>query len=377
MRVLKIFLIMTALTGGVVLLSGCTRTKKDEERIINWLNRTYGEDAYTMQRSPKSRYHWVITLKAYPDIPFDCSVYHDPLSMMSPYISTDFDEVFCEHAIAKFKQSCEMGADHLSYLSSIPFVYNTNASSLEELKAPYDRLNRFITFVKEKYPILVKIGLLGIRMDIKGIRLKGGPENDTWLYLDIAEMKKDSLIVKSYEDICQELAPRLKTHAANPKRLMFHADASKTFDLGNDTFDDCLYKNLTLTGTTAEQLQANILQPGQESGVYTLQSESKYEFVKIDLQAKNSGNSPCSVLEAPIVKAVVSGSSTINIDGVPIELKDDKRRAWTDPYKRLGISPPKTEREKKEGVKYKNIKVLFEKSQYYNDIISVMLTFQE
>ena len=44
---------------------------------------------------------------------------------------------------------------------------------------PYDRAMGFIAFVSEKYPVLVDEGLLNIRMDITGIRLKGADDDDT------------------------------------------------------------------------------------------------------------------------------------------------------------------------------------------------------
>lgn len=62
--------------------------------------------------------------------------------------------------------------------SPINFVYYTKVSSLEELKISYDRLMEFISFVSEKYPILIDMGLLKIRMDIERIHLKGMDDND-------------------------------------------------------------------------------------------------------------------------------------------------------------------------------------------------------
>ena len=41
----------------------------------------------------------------------------------------------------------------------------------------------------------------------------------------------------------------------------------------------------------------------------------------------------------------------------------------------LGISSPKTEKEKIEGVQYKNIKVLFEMNEYYKGVKKVTLIF--
>ena len=100
-------------------------------------------------------------------------------------------------------------------------------------------------------------------------------------------------------------------------------------------------------------------------------------MITITLQAKNLSNSPVSLLNATIVKATIKGGKTIYIDPAWIELEDNKIRKWIDPYKALGISPPKTEQEKKEGVLYKHTKVLFEMSEYYPSVKKVILTFQK
>ena len=40
-------------------------------------------------------------------------------------------------------------------------------------------------------------------MDIEGIHLKGMDDNDSIIYQDISEVKKDGLIIKSYEEIAR------------------------------------------------------------------------------------------------------------------------------------------------------------------------------
>ena len=89
---------------------------------------------------------------------------------------------------------------------------------------PYDRAMGFIAFVSEKYPVLVDEGLLNIRMDITGIRLKGADDDDTLIFQHISKAKKDGLSIVSYEEIWRELAPKLKTHADNPDGFTFPAD---------------------------------------------------------------------------------------------------------------------------------------------------------
>ena len=88
-------------------------------------------------------------------------------------------------------------------------------------------------------------------------------------------------------------------------------------------------------------------------------------------------DSPSSLLDATIIKAIIDGGKSIFIDPVFIELEYDKRREWVDPYEALGISSPKTEQERKEGVSYKNVKVLFEMSEYYTGVNKVILMFRE
>ena len=85
-----------------------------------------------------------------------------------------------------------LGDDDLVFDDSIDFVYHTKVKSLEELKVPYDRAMGFIAFVSEKYPVLVDEGLLNIRMDITGIRLKGADDDDTLIFQHISKAKRRS-----------------------------------------------------------------------------------------------------------------------------------------------------------------------------------------
>ena len=120
-----------------------------------------------------------MTLNQYPDLTVYYTVSRDPLSMTSPSITTNFDEVFSEHAVEEYKKTHALGDDDLVFDDSIDFVYHTKVKSLEELKVPYDRAMGFIAFVSEKYPVLIDEGLLNIRMDITGIRLKGADDDDS------------------------------------------------------------------------------------------------------------------------------------------------------------------------------------------------------
>ena len=83
------------------------------------------------------------------------------------------------------------------------------------------------------------------------------------------------------------------------------------------------------------------------------------------------------MFEATIIKAVIDDAKEIYIAPVWIDLVFDKRREWKEPYEVLGISSPKTEKENTEGVKYKNVKVLFEKNKYDKGIKRVTLTFNQ
>lgn len=86
--------------------------------------------------------------------------------MSSPAISTDFDNLFGERAVKDYKKANKLAGDKLSYDGSINFVYYTRVKSLEDLRASYDRLMDFVNFVREKYPIIIEEGFLGVRMDI-------------------------------------------------------------------------------------------------------------------------------------------------------------------------------------------------------------------
>ena len=373
MNIFKPIVILLCIVCSVIFLNACSHIKEDSEMIIKYLDNRFGKDAYTIKKDKYYR-RWLVTLNEYPDLIIFYTVSRDPLSMTSPSIKTNFDEIFGEYIIEEYKKNYELGNDEIFWEIPINFIYYTKIHSLEELKVPYDRAMEFIAFVSKKHPMLIDERLLNIRMDIDGIRLKGVADNDSMIYLDISEVKNDGLSIAAYEDICKELTPKLKTHSDNPNGFTFHADIGKSFILGSDTFEDCLFKNLIIKQGTIEELKNIILQPGKISNSYVFKSDNQYEFTNITLQAKNLSDSPCSLLEATIIKAIIDDAKEIYIEPVWIDLVFDKRREWKEPYEILGISPPKTEKENMEGVQYKNIKILFEMNQYYKGVKRVTLT---
>ena len=374
MHIFKPIVILLCIVCSVIFLNACSHIKEDSEMIIKYLDNRFGKDAYTIKKDKYYR-RWLVTLNEYPDLIIFYTVSRDPLSMTSPSIKTNFDEIFGEYIIEEYKKNYELGNDEIFWEIPINFIYYTKVRSLEELKVPYDRAMEFIAFVSEKHPMLIDERLLNIRMDIDGIRLKGVADNDSMIYLDISEVKNDGLSITAYEDICKELTPKLKTHSDNPNGFTFHADIGKSFILGSDTFEDCFFKNLIVKQGTIEELKKIILQPGEISNAYIFKSDNQYEFTNITLQAKNLSDSPCSLLEATIIKAIIDDAKEIYIEPVWIDLVFDKRREWKEPYEVLGISPPKTEQENMEGVQYKNIKILFEMNQYYKEVKRITLTF--
>ena len=374
MNIFKPIVILLCIVCSVIFLNACSHIKEDSEMIIKYLDNRFGKDAYTIKKDKYYR-RWLVTLNEYPDLIIFYTVSRDPLSMTSPSIKTNFDEIFGEYIIEEYKKNYELGNDEIFWEIPINFIYYTKVRSLEELKVPYDRAMEFIVFVSEKHPMLIDERLLNIRMDIDGIRLKGVADNDSMIYFDISEVKNDGLSIAAYEDICKELTPKLKTHSDNPNGLTFHADIGKSCILGSDTFEDCFFKNLIVKQGTIEGLKNIILQPGEISNSYVFKSDNQYEFTNITLQAKNLSESPCSLLEATIIKAIIDDAKEIYIEPVWIDLVFDKRREWKEPYEVLGISPPKTEKENMEGVQYKNIKILFEMNQYYKEVKRITLTF--
>ena len=374
MHIFKPIVILLCIVCSAIFLNACSHIKEDSEMIIKYLDNRFGKDAYTIKKDKYYR-RWLVTLNEYPDLIIFYTVSRDPLSMTSPSIKTNFDEIFGEYIIEEYKKNYELGNDEIFWEIPINFIYYTKVRSLEELKVPYDRAMEFIAFVSEKHPMLIDERLLNIRMDIDGIRLKGVADNDSMIYLDISEVKNDGLSITAYEDICKELTLKLKTHSDNPNGFTFHADIGKSFILGSDTFEDCFFKNLIVKQGTIEELKKIILQPGEISNAYVFKSDNQYEFTNITLQAKNLSDSPCSLLEATIVKAIIDDAKEIYIEPVWIDLVFDKRREWKEPYEVLGISPPKTEQENMEGVQYKNIKILFEMNQYYKEVKRITLTF--
>ena len=373
MNIFKPIVILLCIVCSVIFLNACSHIKEDSEMIIKYLDNRFGKDAYTIKKDKYYR-RWLVTLNEYPDLIIFYTVSRDPLSMTSPSIKTNFDEIFGEYIIEEYKKNYELGNDEIFWEIPINFIYYTKVNSLEELKVPYDRAMEFIAFVSKKHPMLIDERLLNIRMDIDGIKLKGAADDDSMIYQDISEVKKDGLSITAYEDICKELTPKLKTHSDNPNGFTFHADIGRSFILGSDTFEDCFFKNLIVKQRTIEELKNIILQPGEISKAYVFKSDNQYEFTNITLQAKNLSDSPCSLLEATLIKAIIDDAKEIYIEPVWIDLVFDKRREWKEPYEILGVAPPKTEKENMEGVQYKNIKILFEMNQYYKEVKRVTLT---
>ena len=61
---------------------------------------------------------------------FFYTISHDPFSMSSPSIKTDFDHVFGEYVVEEYKKTNKLGEDELFFDSPINFVYYTKVSSL-------------------------------------------------------------------------------------------------------------------------------------------------------------------------------------------------------------------------------------------------------
>lgn len=103
MKFLKPIVILFLLFS-TVLSGGCGHAKEDQERIIRYLDNRFGKDTYTIKQD-ESYYRWFVTLNQYPDLTVYYTVSRDPLSMTSPSITTNFDEVFSEHAVEEYKKN--------------------------------------------------------------------------------------------------------------------------------------------------------------------------------------------------------------------------------------------------------------------------------
>lgn len=141
---------------------------------------------------------------------------------------------------------------------------------------------------------------------------------------------------------------------------------------------------MELENADANELKKVILEPGETSGTYTFKSKGNYDFVNIEIQAKNLTSLDCSLYDAAIIKAVITGAKEIYIEPVWIKLKfnaweEATGGKWIDPYDALKISHPKIEAEETEGVPYKNIRVLFEEhaGKDWKEIKRVILTLQQ
>ena len=371
---MKKYIILFILGIAMITLIGCSNREEDEARLIGYLDNAYGINSYTLRVDPEYKYRYIVNLKKYPKLEFMVAVQHEPFT--SSYIWSNFDEVFTEYVIEQFTLSNDLGKDQIVFVDP-DFAYEANISSIEELKISYDRLMNFINLASEKYPVLIETDVLNIRLDIRGIRFKGDVEDET-MYVDLVEAKDGQLAIKSFDELYAELAPKVKNHAENPKEVLFSASDGRTFSMGSDTFEDCLYKCLELENPTEVDLKSIILEPEEVSGVYTLKSSNNYnDHITVEFQVKNMTDSACSLYDATLVKAVITGSDTLFVGDVSMDLQYDERREWIDPYKALKISSPKNEREAMEGVPYKNIKILFEEYEYWKGIERVTLTFQQ
>ena len=369
---------------GAFLLSACTSHKEDKERLVRYLNNVYGENAYEIKEDPRHPYYWFVTLKDYPNIPFTCSVSHDWLAMGSPFIHSDFEETFCTRALAEYKENHNLGDDVLSYLHPVNFVYSTEVTNLDQLKESYAKMLDFINYTSLKYPILAETDCFGVRMDIIGIRLKSSRRNldgsiDTSIYRQVCNAENGKLNIRPFEEIRQELEPKLRTHPENSKGFVFVVNTT-SFVLGSDTLDDCLDKDVELESTTIGELKKIYLQPREVSESYILSRVynvgSLSYYTKFKIQVKNLSDKECSLLEGTLVKTVVSDPASIYIGDVYFEF--DKRKELTaDLYDMLGIKKPSTSEEESKGVVYQNIKVLFKMKTYFKEIDSVTLTYQE
>lgn len=369
---------------GAFLLSACTSHKEDKERLVRYLNNVYGENTYEIKEDPRHPYYWFVTLKDYPNIPFTCSVSHDWLAMGSPFIHSDFEETFCTRALAEYKENHNLGDDVLSYLHPVNFVYSTEVTNLDQLKESYAKMLDFINYTSLKYPILAETDCFGVRMDISGIRLKSSRRNldgsiDTSIYRQVCNAENGKLNIRPFEEIRQELEPKLRTHPENSKGFVFVVNTT-SFVLGSDTLDDCLDKDFELESTTIGELKKIYLQPREVSESYILSRVynvgSLSYYTKFKIQVKNLSDKECSLLEGTLVKTVVSDPASIYIGDVYFEF--DKRKELTaDLYDMLGIKKPSTSEEESKGVVYQNIKVLFKMKTYFKEIDSVTLTYQE
>lgn len=369
---MKKYIVLIAIGIAIMLLAACSDPKEDKARIDRYLDNVYGKNEYTLEQNPKNKRYYIVRLKKYPGLKFNITVSHQPF--MDSFVWDDFDEVFTEHVIKTFQSSTDMGKDHIEFLDP-ELVYSAQIKSIDELKTSYDRFMAFINMVREKYTALIDVERLPLRFDIRGIRFKGDVDKET-RYIDIGKAEKGKVNVKSFEELYADLAPKVQTHAVNPNGVKLSASSGRTFLMGSDTFEDCLYKVMDLDNPTGADLSNIVLQPGEVSQTYLLKKKDEdRRGASIEFQVKNMTDAPCSLYDATLYKMVVSGSDKIFIKDKSVELIYDERREWIDPYKAFNISKPKTAQEKADGVVYKNTRVLFMQSKYTKDVYQVVVTF--
>ena len=273
---MKKYVVLFIIGIAVLLLMGCSNPKEDKARIDKYLDRVYGENEYTLEQNPKHKRYYIVSLKKYPGLKFNITVSHQPF--MGSFVWNDFDDVFTEHVIKTFQSSTDMGKDHIEYLDP-ELAYSAQVKSIDELKTSYDRFVAFINTVREKYSALIDVENLPLRFDIHGIRFKGDVSDES-KYVDVGRAENGKVTMKSFDELYAELAPQIQTHAMNPNGVMIRASSGRTFMLGGDSFEDCLYKVMDLDNPTGADLSSIVLQPGEISETYTLAKKDDYRSAR-------------------------------------------------------------------------------------------------
>ena len=79
-----------ALVGMMFLLAGCGYSpEEDRQRIVNWMDKAYGENSYTIEQNPENKRYFIISLHKYPNLKFNATIAHDVKTKQSYLWSED------------------------------------------------------------------------------------------------------------------------------------------------------------------------------------------------------------------------------------------------------------------------------------------------
>lgn len=211
---------------------------KDKEAIINELDKTFGKATYTIDLTEKRFINgstYTVILKDYPQVPFTIwrgysGAIVPPFLLWiegkEPTIHYDYTRSIGELAVLDYCKTYNVKNPVVKeYVGSLTeyyinaynegyFLFSIATASLVEVEKCYREVIKFINFLEEKYPILLKNHEFTIKVCVYGLHLKGYQPNEdgTWpwhtsfyVYESYNEKEKITPWETIYENLLSEI----------------------------------------------------------------------------------------------------------------------------------------------------------------------------